>query len=137
MCKNKAWFDLCSPDASDVRNAELAQQGYTNPLPYQSQTPVVQYRQTGTTQYVRVYSNGNRIGKWLMKYSDIQGLSVAQIQSKYALPSTPTHYCFVDVPPGATVYAGIVNQSSINGTLQYELESIIPDSAFGSSLILP
>lgn len=72
-----------------------------------------------------------------MKYSDIQGLTPAQIQSKFALPSTPTHYCFVNVPSGATVYVGVVNQSSVSGTLQYELGTVIPDSAFGTSILLP
>jgi hypothetical protein len=70
--------------SADSRNTALAQQGYTDPLPYQPQTPVVQYQQTSTTQYVRVFttgSNGNKIGRRLMKYSDIQGLTSKQICS--------------------------------------------------------
>lgn len=72
-----------------------------------------------------------------MKYSDIQGLTPAQIQSKFALPTTPTHYCFVEVPSGTTVYVGVVNESSVYGTLQYELGSVIPTSSFGTSYLLP
>jgi len=123
--------------SADSRNAALAQQGYTSPLPYKPKTPVVKYQQTSSTQYVRVFTGNNKTGRWLMKYSDIQGLTPAQIQSKFALPNTPTHYCFVDVPASTTVYVGVVNQSSISGTLQYELGTVIPDSAFGTNILLP
>lgn len=123
--------------SADSRNAALAQQGYTSPLPYKPQTPVVQYQQTSSTQYVRVFSGENAAGKWLMKYSDIQGLTPAQIQSKFALPHTPTHYCFVNVPAGTTVYVGVVNQSSVSGTLQYELATNLPVSSFGIPIALP
>ena len=123
--------------SADSRNASLAQQGYTNPLPYKPGTPVVQYQQTNSTQYVRVYTSGKKTGRWIMKYSDIQGLTPTQIQSKFALPGVPTHYCFVNVPSGTTVYIGVVNKSSIDGTLQYELGTTILDSAFGADIPLP
>lgn len=123
--------------SSEARNATLAQAGYTNPLPYKPQTPVVQYQQVGASQYVRVFTEGNKTGRWLMKYSDIQGLTPAQIQSKFALPTKPTHYCFVEVPAGTTVYVGVVNRSSISGTLQYELGTQIPKEAFGIDILLP
>lgn len=126
--------------SSDSRNTALAQQGYTDPLPYEPITPVVQYQQTSSTQYVRVFttgSNGNKIGRWLMKYSDIQGLTPAQIQSKFALSAPPTHYCYVTVPSGTTVYVGVVNQSSVSGTLQYELATILSESYYGTNILLP
>ena len=72
-----------------------------------------------------------------MKYSDIQGLSAEQIQSKFALPNKPTHYCYVNVPSGTTVYVGVVNQSTVSGTLQYELETFISKTAFGDDILLP
>lgn len=123
--------------SADSRNAALAQQNYTDPLPYKPQTPVVKYQQTASTQYVRVFTGNGKTGRWLMKYSDIVGLTPSQIQSKFALPSTPTHYCFVDVPTGTNVYVGVVNQSSVEGTLQYELEGFIPPSAYGTEIQLP
>ncbi|MBO5322853.1 MAG: DNRLRE domain-containing protein [Oscillospiraceae bacterium] len=125
--------------SADSRNAALAPQGYSEP-PYTPQTPVVQYQQTSSTQYVRVFttgSNGNKIGRWLMKYSDIQGLTPAEIQSKFMLPNPPTHYCYVYVPTGTTIYVGVVNNSSISGTLQYELAEILSESYYGTSMLLP
>ena len=123
--------------SAESRNTVLAQQGYTSPVPYKPQTPVVQYQQTSSTQYVRVFSGEHAVGKWLMKYSDIQGLTPAQIQSKFALPHTPTHYCFVNVPAGTTIYVGVVNQSSVSGTLQYELATNLPVTSFGTPIALP
>lgn len=123
--------------SAESRNAALSQEGYVDPLPYKPQTPVVEYQQTSSTEYVRVYTQGKKYGRWMMKYSDIQGLTPAQIQSKYALPTTPTHYCFVTVPSGTTVYVGVVNQSSIAGTLQYEVGTILSESAFGIDFLLP
>ncbi len=72
-----------------------------------------------------------------MKYSDIQGLTAEQIQSKFALTSKPVYYCYVNVPADTTVYVGVVNQSSVSGTLQYELGTIIPESAFVEHILLP
>ena len=34
-------------------------------------------------------------------------------------------------------YVGVVNESSVYGTLQYELGSVIPTSSFGTSYLLP
>lgn len=123
---------------AEERNLVLSKDGYTDPLPYEPKTPVVQFQHNEPTQYVRVYTSGsNKTGKWLMKYSDIQGLTPAQIQKKFALPNKPTHYCFVDVPDGTIVYVGRVNQSSVPGTLQYEAITRIPDSSFGLDIPLP
>ena len=123
--------------SAEERNLVLSKDGYTDPLPYEPKTPVVQFQHNESTQYVRVYTSGsNKTGKWLMKYSDIQGLTPAQIQKKFALPNKPTHYCFVDVPDGTIVYVGRVNQSSVPGTLQYEVVTRIPLSSFGSDIPL-
>lgn len=74
-----------------------------------------------------------------MRYSDIQGLSAIQIQSKYALPNTPTHYCFVNVPSGTSVYAGVVGDNygfTAGEAIQFELSGTIPDSSFGNGIPL-
>lgn len=123
---------------AESRNKQLAQLGYTNP-PYKSDTPVVNFTQTNTTQYVRVYTEGvtNAQGKWLMKYSDIQGLTAKQIQSKFALPHTPTHYCYVSVPSGTSVYVGIVGENygfTAGQAVQFELIDTISPSCFGSGV---
>ena len=126
--------------SAEERNLSLKGQGYTNP--YEAGTPVVKFSQSSTTQYVRVYTSGatQPAGKWIMKYSDIQGLTPAQIQSKFALPNTPTHYCFVNVPSGTQMYAGIVGKNygyTAGQAGQFELGANIPTESFGSGIPLP
>ena len=125
---------------AELRNKQLAEIGYTEP-PYKPGTPVVGFNQTNTTQYVRVYTEGvtNPQGKWIMKYSDINGLTAMQIQSKFALPKTPTHYCHVNVPAGTSLYTGIVNENygfTAGQAVQFELCGTIPPSSFGSGIPL-
>lgn len=120
--------------SAEERNLSLQGQGYTNP--YEVGTHVVEFSQNSTTQYVRVYTTGTTqpTGKWIMKYSDIQGLTPAQIQSKFALPNTPTHYCFVNVPKGTQMYAGIVGENywyTAGQAVQFELGTNIPTESFG------
>ena len=48
-------------------------------------------------------------GAWLMAYSDIEGLTPAQIKDKFALPSMPKYVVEVEVPEGAQLYTGKCN----------------------------
>lgn len=125
--------------SAEERNLSLQGKGYTNP--YEVGTPVVEFSQNSTTQYVRVYTTGTTqpTGKWIMKYSDIHGLTPAQIQSKFALPNTPTHYCFVNVPKGIQMYAGIVGENygyTAGQAVQFELGTNIPTESFGVGIPL-
>ncbi len=123
---------------AEIRNSTLG----LSKEPYKPGTPVVGFKPTQTTQYVRVYTEGvtNPAGKWIMKYSDIQGLTPAQIKSKFALPDLPTHYCYVNVPSTTQMYSGIANEVSgwgAGGGVQFELAQSIPKSAFGNGIALP
>lgn len=118
------------------RNKVLIREGLTNPIPYQAKTPVLKIQLTEDTQFVRVFAEGhsNRMGKWIMRYSDIQGLTPAEIQMKFALNYEPLEFCYVTVPAGTSIYVGFVNQSSAYGTLQYEIIGLIPGSSFGNGI---
>ena len=75
-----------------------------------------------------------------MRYSDIQGLTPAQIANKFALPYKPTHYCYVDVPPGTLMYSGKVGPNfgyNTNLGIQFELGEIIDGNAFSTGIPLP
>ncbi len=124
---------------AETRNKQLAS-SYSNP-PYKANTPVVGFTQTGTTQYIRVYTEGTTgpSGKWLMKAADIKGLTASQIQSKFALPNKPTHYCYVNVPAGTPLYAGIVGENygfTAGQAVQFELDDILDSSYFGNGIPL-
>lgn len=123
---------------AEKRNSAL---GYSND-PYKPGTPVISFQPTQTTQYVRVYTDGetNPAGRWIMKYSDIQGLTRAQIKDKFALPKMPTHYCYVNVPATTEIYVGIVNPVSgwgSGGGVQFELAITLFETAFGNGIELP
>ena len=111
--------------------------------PYKPGTPVFGFKTTQPTQYVRVYTEGVTTpqGGWMMKYSDIHGLTPTQIKDKFALPSEkpPTHYCYVNVPSGTQIYAGIANtipEWGMGGGIQFELGQYIPTSSFGVGIPL-
>ncbi len=124
--------------SAEERNLALSN---LNP-PYKAGTPVLKITQSQSTQYVRVYteSKTNRVGKWIMRYSDIQGLTPVEIQSKYALPYTPTHYCYVDVPSGKSLYVGVVGDNfgyTAGKAIQFELAEDIDEFCFGQEIPLP
>lgn len=96
----------------EVANSEWLARGYDKP-PY-SPDYEVKVVQAGNDEYVRVFSyndegTSNKLGGWLMKKSDIEGLTPAQIADKYALPKEPTHICDVNVNSDFNLQTGIAN----------------------------
>ncbi len=64
---------------------------------------------------------------------EIEGLTAAQIQEKFALPSLPDYVSDVHVPAGARIRIGTVAAQEGWGTgnaIQYELLERIPEAAF-------
>lgn len=98
--------------APEVANSEWLASGYDKP-PYNPDFEVKVVK-AGNEEYVRVFSynvdgTSNKLGGWLMKKSDIEGLTPAQIADKYALPKVPTHICDVNVNPDFNLQTGIAN----------------------------
>ena len=96
----------------EVANREWLARGYDKP-PYNSDFEV-KVVQAGNEEYVRVFSynsdgTSNKLGGWLMKKSDIEGLTPAQIADKYALPKEPTHICDIKLNPDFNLQTGIAN----------------------------
>ena len=85
---------------------------FTPPYKPDTQTQIIEItKETKIGEYVRVYDNVNssQAGGWLMKADDIAGLTPQQIQSKFALPITPTHVTDVILESGTRLRAGIAN----------------------------
>ena len=127
---------------AEARNATLANGGYTDP-PYQAGSPVIGFKPTQSTgnTYVMV-KNTNPInsGSFIAKASDIQGLTPAQIRSRFALNYTPTHYCYVTIDSGVQIYTGIAgsNYGMMGGGTQFDIYGQIGSSVhFGVTYILP
>lgn len=81
--------------------------------PFDSATSVTLIRLTQTQQFVRFYNPtdpanpSSAIGSWMMRASEIRGLTVEQIRAKFALPALPTNMVQVVVPTGYALYTGI------------------------------
>lgn len=81
--------------------------------PFDSGTSVTLIRLTQTQQFVRFYNPtdatnpSNAVGSWMMRASEIRGLTAAQIRDKFALPALPTNMVQVVVPTGYALYTGI------------------------------
>ena len=96
----------------ELANKEWLAKGYDKP-PYHPDFEV-KVVEAGNEEYVRVFSynedgTSNKLGGWLMKKSDIEGLTPAQIADKYALPKEPTHICDVNLSPDFNLQTGIAN----------------------------
>jgi RHS repeat-associated protein len=123
--------------------AEVANQAYKVPA-YAKGTMVTQYRTTMKQKFVRVFNskNGNTAqGRWMMKESEIQGLSPEQIQQRFALPgqNAPSEIVEVEVPAGTLMQVGYAgtNAWGTGGGVQYELLQEIPLASFGAPTGLP
>ena len=68
---------------------------------------------------------------------NIQGLTSQQIKDLLVLENAPSHYCIVNVPAGTEMYVGLINNSSVPGSIQYELLKLLPVDCYGIEYILP
>ena len=123
--------------------AEVANKPFSQPA-YAKGTTVTQYRTTMKQKFVRVFNskNGNSAqGKWMMKESEIQGLSPEQIQERFALPgqNAPSEMVEVEVPAGTLMQVGYAgtNAWGTGGGVQFEVLEALPASAFGTPTALP
>ena len=84
--------------------------GYDNP-PYLPKTKVQQIELEEDTTFVRVYDgvNSGMYGGWVMKASDVGGLTSEQIKDKFALPQTPCKMCDVTLQKGTQMRTGLCN----------------------------
>ncbi len=118
------WFINKKVLSAEERNSIWASRGYTNP-PYKENTPVVSFKTSQNTSFVRVYGgNVKQAGSWIMRASDIEGLTPQQIQSKFALEHTPTYITDVNIPSGINIYTGITksNFNQPGGGIQFDLD---------------
>lgn len=106
--------------------------------PYKPGTRVTEFTNTVNDVYVRVHGETNMARSWMMKPEAIEGLTPAQIKSKFALPELPTFMSEVSVPAGTRIRTGIVNPvfGGVGNATQYELLQRLPTSAFNNTIRL-
>ena len=96
--------------------------------PYRPGTIVREIVITEDTTFVRVYDGilggSGRIGGWIMRAEDIEGLSPLEIQDKFSLPNTPIFVCDVTIEAGTHLRMGIsgpVDCWGSGGGIQYDM----------------
>ena len=84
--------------------------GYENP-PYLPKSEVQIIELQEDTKFCRVYDGevSGMLGGWVMKLSDVEGLTPEEIKDKFALPATPVKICDVTVPAGTKMRTGLCN----------------------------
>jgi hypothetical protein len=94
--------------------------------PWPSDTLVTETTIFRSAKYVRVYTEGQTkpVGAWVMEASEIEGLSMSQIQQKFALPFTPTNITTVNLPAGTTIRIGLAGQNNFGpgGGMQVNIQ---------------
>ena len=100
--------------------------------PFASGSVVTRLRTTGDEDFVRVHMRNNQNGRFLMRQSDIEGLSPEDIERKYSLSYTPTSVSDVEVPDGTRVNMGTVkaNFGGDEGAKQFNLGRELDDGQY-------
>jgi len=102
--------------------------------PYLVGTKVIEFETTAAESFVRVHGPNNVARSWVMRESDIAGLSAPEIAAKFNIRDVPSQLSRVDIPAGVKVRTGIVGPNGFGnakGAVQYEiLMPDIPESWF-------
>jgi hypothetical protein len=85
-------------------------------------------------EFVRVFTRvsgkkrDNMVRSWIMRKTDIKGLSAKQIRAKYNLTTVPSHIVDVALPRGTRVKISLTNKikafglDAKGGAIQYEID---------------
>ncbi|MBI3313949.1 MAG: hypothetical protein HYZ83_06915 [Candidatus Omnitrophica bacterium] len=122
-------------EVNDLLKSQSKDPKFKNP--YKAGSPVIERITVQEETYVRFSAEGTDsgpIGKWLVKKSEVQGLSPQQIKNKLGLEFTPTDVTEVKVPAGIKVRQGIAGEvpewSATGGGFQTQLMEDIPLSSY-------
>ena len=127
---------LTSTQIKDVKaisageaNKPFIERGWS--APYDASTQVRQFTAASELNFVRVHTNDNVAGQFIVRADEIKGMTPQQIQQHLALPTIPTFISDVKVPAGTRLQVGRVapqpNFGAPNkGGTQYQLIDKIP-----------
>lgn len=95
-----------------------------NERSYQPESKVVMFKLQKDEYFYRVHGHRNMIGRWFLRYEDINQLKPEDIRQKFALKDTPIFYTKVKLHEGLTLRMGHVAENGFGGdptAIQYEV----------------
>lgn len=100
--------------------------------PYEQGTIVTRFAPETDQTFVRVHQRNNQVGGFVMRESQIRGLSPVEIENKFSLSYTPEYVSDVVVPGGNRVNMGSVkrNFGGQQGATQFNLADDVPIDNF-------
>jgi len=106
--------------------------------PFASGSVVTRFKTTGDERFVRVHRANNQNGRFLMRKSDIEGLSPAEIERKFSLSYKPEYISDATVPEGTRVNMGTVkaNFGGDEGAKQFNLGRRLEDDKFTNKRLI-
>jgi filamentous hemagglutinin len=126
--------DLRTISAAEA-NAPFLAKGWS--APYDAASQVRTFTTNQEIMFVRVSTVENPQGAFLVRASEVDGMTPVQIQQHLALPKVPTQIANVAVPAGTRMQVGRVAAqplfgASSKGGVQYQLLDQIPAAKFGT-----
>lgn len=136
--KNIGIIERWSPNwkKTNITDASLINKHYPEP-PHLKGSKVVEFEAAAALSFVRVHGASNKARPWVMKQSDIEGLSPTEIAKKFNIPDVPTRISKVTIPKGTNLRTGVVGPNKFGksqGAIQFEIQmpsgERIPESWF-------
>ncbi len=91
-------------------DAKVINKGFTDAggkAPYDEAFDVIEGVTKEGDSFVRVHGKNNAARPWMMRASEIEGLSAQEIKDKFSIPELPTHISDVNVPAGTNIRVGV------------------------------
>lgn len=123
-------YDIkADPSNTSIKSADEVNATYPDGWepPYDNSVNPIEFKTTSNEQFVRVYVDdvNNPNGSWIMKQSEIEGLTPAQIKDKFAIPGDdlPDKIVDVNIPEGTRLRTGKAAPTSggNGGGTQFEI----------------
>ena len=125
-------IDGIGPIEVELANNKYISQGYF--APYDTNFRPRNVVLANDKIFVRVHGEDNQISKWMMRASEIDGLTPLQIKEKFALEFMPKYMSEVNVSASTKVRVSVAGPqpqwNAAGGGVQYELLQRIPESSF-------
>ena len=124
--------------SADTANAKILENNPNFKPSYLPGSEIVEVTTSQPEKFVRVSGGESRpTANWIMRESDIAGLTPEQIASKFALPAVPSKIGDVTIPAGTKLQASVANgilrgDNPGGGGVQFYIPEPPADRVFGT-----